>query len=202
MKSMCQEARRNSPSVADWSPTSSCIVTAPGISWSSIARSSSAGMRPAAKSSRAWSSRFGRSRLPTWSARNGGLVRRDMEDPTSHWLGQTLSGDGLERAGGAGPFAEDPHHHRDGRVTGARHDDGDVPGGREDAAEHVVVLGVAGGGEAGTAAQPVLAGPAQVGAGAAAVLHEPALHVLLAEARGGQQLGVLGAQHHARRGVL
>ena len=25
MKSMCQEARRNSPSVADWRPTSSCI---------------------------------------------------------------------------------------------------------------------------------------------------------------------------------
>ena len=31
MKSMCQEARRNSPSVADCRPTSSCIVIAPGI---------------------------------------------------------------------------------------------------------------------------------------------------------------------------
>ena len=65
MKSMCQEARRNSPSVADCRPTSSCIVIAPGISWSSTERRSAAEIRPAAKSSRACSSRWGRSRLPT-----------------------------------------------------------------------------------------------------------------------------------------
>ena len=38
----------------------------------------SAGMRPAAKSSRAVRSPAGRSRLPTWSARNGGVVRALM----------------------------------------------------------------------------------------------------------------------------
>src|SRR5579859_4432954 len=78
MKSMCQDARRNSPSVADCRPTSSCIAIAPGITSSSTARRSAAVIVPAAKSSRAISSRWGRSRLPTWSARNGGLVLRAM----------------------------------------------------------------------------------------------------------------------------
>src|SRR4028119_356487 len=72
---MCQEARRNSPSVADWRPTSSCIPTTSRIAPSSAARSSSAVARPAAKSSRALRSSGGRSRLPTWSARKGGVVR-------------------------------------------------------------------------------------------------------------------------------
>ena len=75
MKSMCQDARRNSPSVADWSPTSSCMRTTSRIESSSIDFSSSAEMRSAAKSSRALSRRSGRSRLPTWSARKGGLSR-------------------------------------------------------------------------------------------------------------------------------
>src|SRR5580700_3373614 len=78
MKSMCQEARRNSPSVADCRPTSSCIWIAAGITSSSTARRSAAVIWPAAKSSRAISSRWGRNRLPTWSARNGGLVLRAM----------------------------------------------------------------------------------------------------------------------------
>src|SRR5919202_3401110 len=76
MKSMCQDARRNSPSVADWSPTSSCLATISRIASSSTPRSSAASIRPASKSARASSSRRGRSRLPTWSARNGGFVRR------------------------------------------------------------------------------------------------------------------------------
>ena len=42
MKSMCQDARRNSPSVADWRPTSSCIRTTSRIDSSSICFSSSA----------------------------------------------------------------------------------------------------------------------------------------------------------------
>ena len=46
MKSMCQEARRNSPSVADCRPTSSCILIASGISSSSTARSSAAEILP------------------------------------------------------------------------------------------------------------------------------------------------------------
>src|SRR5580698_6797244 len=78
MKSMCQDARRNSPSVADCRPTSSCIWIAAGITSSSTAVRSAALIWPAAKSSRAISSRWGRSRLPTWSARNGGLVLRGM----------------------------------------------------------------------------------------------------------------------------
>src|SRR6266511_167851 len=83
MKSMCQEARRNSPSVADCRPTSRCIATTSRVASSSTARSSSSGMRPAAWSSRAWSSRRGRSRLPTWSARNGGVVRPMEPPPTT-----------------------------------------------------------------------------------------------------------------------
>ena len=69
MKSMCQVARRNSPSVAERSPTSSCSFTASRIAASSTPRNSSASIFEAAKSSRAWSSSGGRSRLPTWSAR-------------------------------------------------------------------------------------------------------------------------------------
>src|SRR3954463_8008714 len=72
MKSMCQEARRNSPSVAVRSPMSPCMRTTSAIASSSIPRSSAASISPAAYRARA-SSRFsGRSRLPTWSARNGG----------------------------------------------------------------------------------------------------------------------------------
>ena len=75
---MCHEARRNSPSVADCSPTSSCLRTTSRIASSSIPRSSSASIRPSLKSSRACSSSGGRRRLPTWSARKGGVVRGDM----------------------------------------------------------------------------------------------------------------------------
>src|ERR1700729_1208126 len=81
MKSMCQEARRNSPSVALCRPTSCCIWTTPRIASSSIARSCSAEIWPPANWSRASSSFCGRSRLPTWSARNGGVVRRPAVAP-------------------------------------------------------------------------------------------------------------------------
>src|SRR6266540_2773331 len=64
MKSMCQEVRRNSPSVADCSPTSSCILTTSRMASSSATRSSSAGMRPAAKSSRAFSRAGGAEAAP------------------------------------------------------------------------------------------------------------------------------------------
>src|SRR5499427_5884818 len=72
MKSMCQDSRRSSPSVADRSPASCCIRTTSRMAASSISRSRPALSRPAACSSRARSSSGGRSRLPTWSARNGG----------------------------------------------------------------------------------------------------------------------------------
>ena len=72
MKSMCHEVRRNSPSVAAFRPTSACMATTWRIASSSTVRSSSADSLPFAWSSRAVSSAAGRSRLPTWSARNGG----------------------------------------------------------------------------------------------------------------------------------
>src|SRR3954452_12341853 len=82
MKSMCQEARRNSPSVAVRSPMSPCMRTTSAIASSSIPRSSAASISPAAYRARA-SSRFsGRSRLPTWSARNGGPTASVM--PPDH----------------------------------------------------------------------------------------------------------------------
>src|SRR3954470_22660161 len=72
MKSMCQEARRNSPSVAERSPASSCLRTTSRIASSSRPRSSAASIRPSLKSSRACSSCGGRRRLPTRSGREGG----------------------------------------------------------------------------------------------------------------------------------
>src|SRR5918994_404289 len=86
MKSMCHDARRNSPSVADCRPTSSCIFTTSAMARSSIARRSSAVMRPEVASSRAWRTSGGRSRLPTWSARNGGVVRSGMSQLLSRPL--------------------------------------------------------------------------------------------------------------------
>src|SRR4051794_241296 len=78
MKSMCQDSRRNSPSVTDFRPVCSWRRMTSRIASSSIARRSSWEMRPAARSSRALSTSGGRSRLPTWSARKGGLVRTDI----------------------------------------------------------------------------------------------------------------------------
>src|SRR5690349_5610974 len=72
MKSMCQEPRRNSPSVTPSRPISSCIRTASRIAASSVRHNSSADKRPASCSARARSNSGGRNRLPTWSARNGG----------------------------------------------------------------------------------------------------------------------------------
>ena len=72
---MCHDVRRNSPSVAVRRPMSSCRATTSRIASSSTARRRAASIRPAAKSWRACTSERGRSRLPTWSARNGGSVR-------------------------------------------------------------------------------------------------------------------------------
>src|SRR6185312_3898056 len=75
MKSMCQEARRNSPSVAAGNPTDSCIRTTSRIAPSSTVRNPSSDIRPAAWSALARCRRPGRSRLPTWSPRKGGRSR-------------------------------------------------------------------------------------------------------------------------------
>src|SRR5437016_6280621 len=106
MKSMCHDARRNSPSVAACRPTSSCIFTIARIASSSSERSSAASILPAARSSRAWSRWRGRSRLPTWSARKGGVVRSDT---VRALLGLGVNGVGLELDGNGDvePFALD-----------------------------------------------------------------------------------------------
>ncbi len=75
-----QLRRRNSPSVTALRPTRSCMATAARMQSSSIARSSPSSCGPRWRSavcapsrrSRASLSFCGRSRLPTWSARNGG----------------------------------------------------------------------------------------------------------------------------------
>src|SRR5262249_51154784 len=74
-KSVCQDLRRFSPSVMDLRPTCSCFTIRISISRSSIALSSSAVIALVARLARASLSAAERSRLPTWSARNGGLVR-------------------------------------------------------------------------------------------------------------------------------
>src|SRR3954453_11304695 len=69
---MCQEPRRNSPSVTPLRPSSACITTAWRIQASSVPRSIPAVIRPPSYSARAASKAAGRNRLPTCSARNGG----------------------------------------------------------------------------------------------------------------------------------
>ena len=63
--------------------TDVCLHRAPrrGSPSSSTARSSSSLISPAARSSRASSNAGGRSRLPTWSARNGAVVRCGIVHP-------------------------------------------------------------------------------------------------------------------------
>ena len=76
MKSMCQDVRRNSPSVADCSPT--VLLHAHDVADRLVLDRAQLGgvdlARPRARRAPA-SSSGGRSRLPTWSARNGGFVR-------------------------------------------------------------------------------------------------------------------------------
>src|SRR5262245_37787097 len=77
-KSKCHHERRNSPSVASFSPTSSCFLTILSISRSSTAFNAAASISFLAYLVRASFSGAVRSRLPTWSARKGGVVRWDM----------------------------------------------------------------------------------------------------------------------------
>src|SRR5438105_1174502 len=71
---MCHEPRRNSPSVTPGKPRSAWILTAWPMQSSSTRRKVSAEIQSRSCSARAASSDGGRSRLPTWSARNGGLT--------------------------------------------------------------------------------------------------------------------------------
>src|SRR5450759_4523445 len=74
-ESKCHQERRNSPSVASLRPTSCCFLTIFSISRSSTALSASAEISPLACLARASFSGAVRSRLPTMSARNGGVLR-------------------------------------------------------------------------------------------------------------------------------
>src|SRR6185369_6699522 len=74
-KSKCHQERRNSPSVASFNPTSSCFLTIFSISRSSTALSAAASISFRARLARASLSGAVRSKLPTWSARNGGVFR-------------------------------------------------------------------------------------------------------------------------------
>src|SRR5262245_22260816 len=73
-KSKCHQERRNSPSVASFRPTEACRCTTFSISRSSALRRSSGVISPFSSLARASLMRGGRNRLPTSSARNGGLV--------------------------------------------------------------------------------------------------------------------------------
>src|SRR3954452_15470635 len=112
MKSMCQDARRNSPSVAVARPTSRCMRTASAIAASSTPRSAASSISPAACRARASRSPCGRSRLPTWSARNGGPdssgMRSACPDPGPPAAGADMDPDRQ----GPGPA------HRNGTDTG------------------------------------------------------------------------------------
>src|ERR1700694_4127981 len=75
MKSMCHQSRRNSPSVTACRPTSSWSLTTSRMCLSSTPRSSSAEISPFFLFARISCNSRGRSRLPTWSARNGGFMK-------------------------------------------------------------------------------------------------------------------------------
>src|SRR5262249_23724721 len=74
-KSKCHQERRNSPSVASFKPTEACRCTTFSISMSSTLRSSSGAISPFSSFARASLIFGGRRRLPTSSARKGGLGR-------------------------------------------------------------------------------------------------------------------------------
>src|SRR6476660_1806952 len=118
MKSMCHDVRRNSPSVALRRPMSRWTATTSRMASSSMSRRPSGLSCPAARSARAWSRCGGRRRLPTWSARNGGVVRSVMAATLERVRGNvapdgdpTLVGEGIEvglaaeaRAGARGQY--------------------------------------------------------------------------------------------------
>jgi hypothetical protein len=74
-KSVCQVPRLNSPSVTDFRPISSCRRTTSRIAASCTSRSVPGEISLRLAASRAVISSCGRMRLPTWSARKGGLLR-------------------------------------------------------------------------------------------------------------------------------
>src|SRR5574341_1293405 len=133
-KSTCQNARRYSPSVIDSWPAASCIATALPIGRFSTSANCPREILFCLKSSRAFFSSAGRSRLPTWSARKGGrsssTIPRAYSGKRPHGkLGQfpLLEGLAVFRIDRAAPFLR--HRVEFRRVAGenvaavARHDD-------------------------------------------------------------------------------
>src|SRR5215467_2058814 len=99
-KSKCHHERRNSPSVASCKPTPSCLARTLAISWSSIRCSSAAVIWPFSRLWRAFLSVAGRNRLPTMSARNGGVVVGISFSP----LGRSMPASIERRRSGWRPF--------------------------------------------------------------------------------------------------
>src|SRR5215471_198946 len=93
---MFHDTRRYSPSVIDCSPAASCLAITPATSRSSIALKASASISSRARRSRAALSAGVRRRLPTWSARKGGIVRWVIGISTSFL---PLKGGGRKRSG-------------------------------------------------------------------------------------------------------
>src|SRR5262249_41629433 len=77
-ESRCHEPRLNSPSVTRRNPSSSCSRTTSRIASCWMRLSSDAVSAPCSAARRAAMRASGRIRLPTWSARKGGVVRSDM----------------------------------------------------------------------------------------------------------------------------
>ena len=75
MKSMCQLRRRNSPSVIHFNPTSSWRLTAWRIAVVFDATQFGRGDFALVQLVARLKQGFGRSKLPTWSARKGGFTR-------------------------------------------------------------------------------------------------------------------------------
>src|SRR5882757_2914896 len=73
---MCHQSRRNSPSVIDCRPTSSCSFTTLRMCLSSAFCRSSFEISPRLARARTSCNSFGRRRLPTWSARKGAFIER------------------------------------------------------------------------------------------------------------------------------
>src|SRR5437763_5196240 len=128
MKSRCQKSRRYSPSVTTRRPSDSCFATAARMTRSSASLSCAAVMVRELALVRASRSSGGRSRLPTWSARNGGVVTRarSVEDHAAVDV-EGLAGD-VARAGRGEEDREGGHvlrivgtPERDRRVAPALH---------------------------------------------------------------------------------
>src|SRR6516225_1282067 len=97
-KSKCHHDRRNSPSVATFSPTSSCFFMIFSISRSSTSASCAALIAPFSRFARASFNGAVRNRLPTMSARNGGLLLV-MGDPPQR-LAPAIWRAGLQKEAG------------------------------------------------------------------------------------------------------